>query len=132
MAKTKHDKEQVPEPPRLDMPFVGKEPKVLIWFDASRIDDLKRDEITEIDQMIYGALFLRPEHDDLFPKGRPKTDHWSQEQFARHIGTDPSAISRLIARRVLTPAMPWRVWFLQWVAYMQGLHAGRRGNGYGY
>ena len=104
-------------------------PKVLLWFDDWLLDELKRDEITDEDRCVYSTLILRPEHNG-FPKSAPKTDHCSQEQFATLVGLDPSRISRMLARRVLTPALPWRIWVIQYISYMKGLAAGRRGSGY--
>lgn len=103
--------------------------KVLIWMDLSKLDELERESITDMDRMVYGTLLLRPEHRE-FEKGAPKGDHATQEEFARYLKQDPSQISRLLSRRVLTPALPWRLWVLQWAAYHQGVAAGRRGSGY--
>jgi hypothetical protein len=104
--------------------------KILVLFDDSHLDRLDRADITDDDRAIYTTLILRPNHKE-FPKtGTPKTEHCSQEEFSILVGLDPSRISRLLARHILTPGMPWRIWFVQFVAYMHGLAAGRRGSGY--
>jgi hypothetical protein len=107
-----------------------KKLRVLVAFDDSLLDQLDLSEITDEDRNIYSTLILRPEHKEFSGSGAPKSEHCSQEEFARFVGLDQSRISRLLARRILTPAMPWRVWFLQFVAYTKGLAAGRRGSGY--
>jgi hypothetical protein len=109
----------------------GKEPEVvcLIPFDTSKLDELDRASITDDDRNLYSLLLLRPEHKG-FPKTSPRSDHITQEEFARLVGLDPSRISRLVARRILTPAMPWRIWAIQLTSYMKGVDAGRRGSGY--
>ena len=103
--------------------------KFLVLFDDSHLDRLDPANITDDDRAVYSTLILRPEHKE-FPKGTPKTEHCSQEEFSKLVGLDPSRISRLLARHILTPAMPWRIWFVQFVAYTHGLAAGRRGSGY--
>ena len=103
--------------------------KALIYIDLKHLDRLDPDEIDERDQFVYQALIVRPEHKE-FMKGFPTTDHVSQEEFARFMNVDHSRISRLLARRVLTRAMPWRIWFLQITAYTLGVVAGRKGSGY--
>ena len=52
----------------------------------------------------------------------------SQADFARAFGVDPAVISRLVARGILT-ANSGVGWTHQYVAYKQGLEAGRRGSG---
>ncbi len=103
--------------------------KVLIWFDPKKLDELDHDKITDKDKAIYSTFILRPEHKEFENLG-PEKDHCSQEEFARMVNQDPSRISRLLARGVLTPAMPWRIWFTQWLAYSEGYAAGRKGSGY--
>jgi len=102
----------------------------LIFIDMKHIDRLKPDEIQDIDRCVYAALLLRPAHRE-FPKDMPTTDdHMTQEEFADLVNIDPSRISRLLARRVLTPGLPWRCWFLQFHAYQTGVSLGRKGSGY--
>ena len=52
----------------------------------------------------------------------------SQAEFARAFRIDPAVISRLVSREVLT-ANSGLGWTYQFVAYRQGLEAGRRGSG---
>jgi hypothetical protein len=103
--------------------------KALIYIDLKHMDRLDPDEIDGLSRCVYQALIVRPEHKE-FIKGFPTTDHVSQEEFARLVDVDHSRISRLLARRILTPAMPWRIWFLQFTAYQMGVAAGRKGSGY--
>jgi hypothetical protein len=101
----------------------------LIWLDLKHIDALPKDEITAEDQLIYGTLLLRPQHKE-FPQDAPSGEHCSQESFASYLDVNPSTVSRLLSRRILTPGLPWRCWVLQYVAYAKGVNAGRKGSGY--
>jgi hypothetical protein len=101
----------------------------IVAIDLNKIDDLDPDQVTDADRFVYQTLLVRPQHKQ-FIKGFPTTEHCSQEDFSRLVGSNPSVISRLLGRHILTPAMPWRIWFLQFDAYHKGLGAGRRGSGY--
>src|SRR5258706_3685279 len=103
--------------------------QAVIWFDLKMLDRLDPDGITESHRIVYSTLLLRPGHDE-FPDDAPKTEHCSQEEFARLVHVDPSQISRALARGILTPALPWRLWSIQWISYHVGVAAGRRGTGY--
>jgi hypothetical protein len=102
------------------------DPHWLLTFDAAELDRLDKESITDDDRGVYSTLLLRPEHKE-FPKEWPKADHITQGEFARLVGMDEAQVSRLVARRVLTPALPWRLWVLQLGSYRKGLAAGRRG-----
>ena len=101
--------------------------RILIWFDERKLFELEPSEITEEDRVLYAMLTLHPEHGKYFPKGMPKTDHCSQEEFARLMGITQQRVSQLLLRRVLTPALPWRIWVVQFISYTKGAAAGRTG-----
>jgi hypothetical protein len=101
----------------------------LIECDLEELSRLDRADISDEDRLFHSTLLLRPSHREFF-SWLPKTTHVSQEEFARLMNIDPSRISRLLARRILQPGMPWRVWFIQFDAYMKGVIAGRKGSGY--
>jgi hypothetical protein len=103
--------------------------KMLMAIDLTYLDKLDPETIEEFDKWIYKILLVRPEHKE-FMKGTPTSEHCTAEEFARFMSKDPSRISRLLSKRILTPALPWRVWFLQLISYEHGVAAGRKGSGY--
>src|SRR5262249_37160181 len=114
-------------------PCGGKKPKImkryrkiLLCFDDRKLKDLHPSQITDEDRAIYSLLILHPEHKE-FPEQAPKTDHCSQQQFARLFGISQQRVSQLLLDRVLTPAMPWRIWAIQFISYSKGVATGRKG-----
>ena len=56
--------------------------KLLLCFDQRKLDELDPSEITDEDRGLYSLILLQPEHKE-FPEQYPKTDHCSQDEFAR-------------------------------------------------
>src|SRR5690349_19256889 len=104
-----------------------KNRRILIAYDERHLVDLDPETIKEEDRAIYTLLTLYPEHGKYFSKELPKTDHCTQEQFANIFRISQARVSQLLARRVLTPAMPWRIWAVQYLSYLKGAAAGARG-----
>jgi len=101
------------------------ETRALILFDESKLDSVDWENITEEESVFLQTLLLYPHHKG-FPRQFPKTDHCSQAEFARILGLSQARISQLTTEGILTRCMPWRIWYVQFLAYSKGVIAGRR------
>jgi len=106
--------------------------RALILFDESELDGIDWENLTEEESFFLSTflqtLLLYPHHKE-FPKQWPKTDHCTQAEFARVLGLSQARISQLISDGILTGCMPWRIWYVQFLAYSKGVIAGRGARG---